>query len=79
MNISMRDAAIIDRLTRSPYVVVVQYRTRARAYLSCDSMDAVRNTIKQHKLVKTVTHIYYNLPSLMHIEAYDARAPDRYA
>jgi hypothetical protein len=79
MNISMRDTAVVDRLTKSPYVVVVQYRDRARTYLSCDSMDAIRNTIKQHKLIKAVTYIYYNMPTLMHIEAYDAREPDRYA
>jgi hypothetical protein len=78
MNMSIRDTAILHKLTRRPYVVVIQYRNRARAYLSCDSIDTVRNTIKQHKLVKNVTYIYYNIPELQHIEAYDIRDPNRY-
>jgi Ran GTPase-activating protein (RanGAP) involved in mRNA processing and transport len=79
MNISLRDTAILHKITDRPYVVVVQYHNRARAYLSCESMEVARKTIKQHRLIKAVKYIYYNIPELQHIEAYDVRDPERYA
>jgi hypothetical protein len=42
-------------------------------------MEVVRKTIKQHRLIKSVKYIYYNIPELQHIEAYDVRDPERYA
>jgi hypothetical protein len=42
------------------------------------SMAAARETIKRHRLIKDVTYIFYNVPELQHIEAYDARDPERY-
>jgi hypothetical protein len=78
MNMTLRDTAILHKITYRPYVVVVQYRNRTRAYLSCDRMEAVRKTIKQHRSIKTVTYIHYNIPELQHIEAYDIRDPERY-
>jgi hypothetical protein len=79
MNMSIQDTAILDNIMHRPYVVVIQYRNRTRAYISCDSMDAVRKTIKHHKRANDVTYIYYNISELQHIEAYDARDPGRYA
>jgi hypothetical protein len=75
----IHDTVLLYNITHRPYCVVVQYRNRSRAYLTCDSMEAVRMTVKQHKSIKTVTYIYYNVPELQHIEAYDARDPTRYA
>jgi hypothetical protein len=78
MNVSILDTAILHAITKRPYTVVVQFRRKARAYLSCETLSAVRETIRRHKLMRDVTYIYYNIPELQHIEAYDARDPTRY-
>jgi hypothetical protein len=41
-------------------------------------MAAARETIKRHRLIKDVTYIFYNVPELQDVEAYDARDPERY-
>jgi hypothetical protein len=79
MNMSLRDTAILHKITDRPYVVVVQYQDRACAYLSCESMEVVRKTIKHHRLIKGVKYIHYSISELQHIEAYDIRDPMRYA
>jgi hypothetical protein len=79
MNIPVIDTAILHTITKRPFVVVVQFRSsRDRAYITCQTMVDVRETIRRHKLMKDVTYIYYNIPELQHIEAYDARDPTRY-
>jgi hypothetical protein len=78
MNIPIQDTLILDVITKRPYVVVIQYRRKARSYISCKSMDEVRETIRRHKLISDVTYIRYNIPEVVHIEAYDAREPTRY-
>ena len=78
MNISIQDALILHVITKRPYVVVVQFRDKARVYINCKTMADVRETIRRHKLTKDVTYIYYNIPELVHIEAYDVRDPTRY-
>jgi hypothetical protein len=78
MNISIQDTLILHVITKRPYVVVVQSRHKARAYINCATMTDVRETIRRHKLMKDVRYIYYNIPELVHIEAYDARDPTRY-
>lgn len=76
--IPTQDAFILHVITTRPYVVVIQFRRKARAYISCKTMADVRETIRRHKLMKEVTYIYYNIPELQHIEAYDVRDPTRY-
>jgi hypothetical protein len=78
MNIPIQDTLILHAITKRPYVVVVQFRRKDRAYINCKTMTDVRETIRRHKLMKDVTYIYYNIPELVHIEAYDARDPTRY-
>jgi hypothetical protein len=79
MNMSLRDTAIRHKITDRPYVVVVQYHNRDRAYLSCENMEVARKTTRQHRLIKAVKAIYYSIPELQHIEAYDVSDPERYA
>jgi hypothetical protein len=79
MNVHIQDTVILHTITKPLYTVVIQYRSkRARVYVSCESMASVRDTIKRHKLNKDVTYIFYNIPELLKIDAYDARDPDRY-
>ena len=78
MNISIQDALILHVITKRPYVVVVQFRRKARSYANCKTMADVRETIRRHKLMKDVTYIHYNIIELVHIEAYDVRDPTRY-
>jgi hypothetical protein len=78
VNIPIQDTLILHAITNRPYVVVVQFRGKARSYINCKTMADVRETIRRHKLMKDVTYIYYNIPELVHIEAYDARDPTRY-
>lgn len=79
MNIPIQDALILHVVTKRPYVVVIQFRSIGRSYINCKTMSDVRETIRRHKLIKDVTYIYYNIPELVHIEAYDVRDPTRYA
>jgi hypothetical protein len=77
MYVSIQDTAILRRVT--PYTVVIQYAsTRARAYISCLPLASVRETIKRHRLINGAKFIYYNIPELDYIVAYDARDPTRY-
>jgi hypothetical protein len=76
--IPIQDALILHAITKRPYVVVIQFRRKARAYINCANMTDVRETIKRHKKIRDVTYIYYNIPELQHIEAYDARDKERY-
>jgi hypothetical protein len=79
MSATLQDAAIIHNIQHRPYVVIVQYHsTRARVYITCESMASVRDTIKRHRRIKDVRYIFYNIPELQKIDAYDAREPDRY-
>jgi hypothetical protein len=79
MNIPVIDTAILHMMTKRPFVVVAQFRSRKdRAYITCQSLASVRDTIRRHKTMLDVTYIYYNIPELQHIEAYDARDPSRY-
>jgi hypothetical protein len=78
MNIPLKDTLILHTIINRPYTVVVQFRNRARSYISCDTMAGVRETIRRHKLLRDVTYIYYNIPELQHVEAYDVRDPERY-
>jgi hypothetical protein len=63
MNIPIQDALILQVITKRPYVVVVQFRKKARAYINCATMTDVRETIRRHKLMKDVTYIYYTYRS----------------
>jgi hypothetical protein len=78
MNITIQDTLILRVITERPHVVVVQFRRKARSYVSCKTITKVRETIHRHKLMKDITYIYYNIPELVHIESYDARDPTRY-
>jgi hypothetical protein len=79
VSISIRDALILHTITHRPYTVVIQFRfQKARAYISCETMASVRETIRRHKLKRDVAYIYYNIPELEHVEAYDVRDPERY-
>jgi hypothetical protein len=77
MNVTIQDTAVLRRI--NPYTVVIQYaNARARVYISCLTLEAVRETIKRHRLIKAVKFIHYNIPELDYIVAYDARDPTRY-
>jgi hypothetical protein len=77
MFVSIQDTAILRRV--NSYTVVIQYaNTRARAYISCLTLASARDTIKRHRLIEGVKFIYYNIPELDYIVAYDARDPTRY-
>jgi hypothetical protein len=77
MYVSIQDTTILRRVT--PYTVVIQYAsTRAPAYISCLTLASVRDTINRHRLIKGVKFIYYNIPELDYIVAYDARELTRY-
>jgi hypothetical protein len=77
MYVSIQDTAILRKVTQ--YTAVIQYaNARARVYISCITLEAVRETIKRHRLIKGVKFIHYNIPELDYIVAYDARDPMRY-
>jgi hypothetical protein len=77
--VTIQDAVILHTITEPLYTVVIQYHSkRARAYITCESMASVRDTIKRHERIKDVTYIFYSIPELQKIDAYDARDPDRY-
>jgi hypothetical protein len=69
-------ADITHRVTKNrPYTVVVQFRnSRARAYLSCETLPAVHETIRRLRLMKDVGFIYYNTQASKCIVAYGDRA-----
>lgn len=69
----------IQTPTKPLYTVVVQFHSkRTRAYLSCEDMKTVRETIRRHKLIKDVKFIYYKMRDCEYIVAYDSRDPTRY-
>jgi hypothetical protein len=73
MNIAVTHA--IRKLTarvETPYTVVIQFRNRQRSYIKCETMAKARETIVHYRTNRKVTYIYYNIPELDHIEAYDA-------
>jgi hypothetical protein len=62
----------------TPYTVCVQFHNRQRSYIKCETMVEARRIITLNRKDKLVSYIYYNIPDLEHIEAYDARDPTRY-
>ena len=79
MNTHIQDMAVLHAITKRLYTVVIQYRRKlARVYIACESMANVRDTIKRHRRIKDVTYIFYNIPELPKIYAYDARDPNRH-
>jgi hypothetical protein len=62
----------------TPYTVCVQFYNRQRSYIKCETMAKARRVITLNRNDSLVSYIYYNIPDLEHIEAYDARDPTRY-
>jgi hypothetical protein len=62
----------------TPYCVVIQYRGRERGYVRCETLERVRFVVKEYRGHPEVKYIYYNVPDLDFIGAYDARDPGKY-
>lgn len=63
----------------TPYTVVTQFRNkRVRSCIKCETMAQVRDAIKRQRANPNVTYIFYNIPEMDHIEAYDVRDRNRY-
>jgi hypothetical protein len=62
----------------TPYCVVIQYRGRERQYIRCEKLVNVRRVVLLYRNNPEVKYIYYNIPDLDFISAYDARDPGKY-
>jgi hypothetical protein len=62
----------------TPYTVCMQYTNRERTYVKCETMAQVRETVVRNRKNPKVTYIYFSIPEMDKIDAYDVRDPERY-